>query len=139
MTQEFYKKQFDEAVKRMRLLGLDLQTVDAFKKGKVWQSEYIGLLYELDEEAQKAVKKVTDNGGLVYHVVKTTCDFGDGCPQNHYSVLYVSKYEEEWEADVEDMKQGYVYTYVYNSTIPEFSEYGSIFVESSCGGLVRKG
>ena len=33
------EERFDEAIERMKLLKLDKQCIEAFKKGKVWESE----------------------------------------------------------------------------------------------------
>ena len=61
-------------------------------------------------------------------------DFGE-C----YSILYVSSDINEWEQDKEDIKEGRVFAYVYNKDFDWCSEFGSIVVKPSIGGLVRLG
>ena len=54
-----------------------------------------------------------------------------------FSMLFVSKYEEEWDIDNADLKDNYVFAMVENLTDPWCSDMGSIKVESMFGGLVR--
>ena len=53
--------------------------------------------------------------------------------------MYRDDYDEEWEMDNEDIKEGYVLAYVWNTTVDYFSEFGSIAVQGRFGGLVRIG
>ena len=55
------KERFDEAIKRMKLLKLDKQCIEAFTKGKVWESEGFGALYEVNDEEQKIINKFEAN------------------------------------------------------------------------------
>lgn len=52
------------------------------------------------------------------------------------SLLFVSRYEEEWEDDRRELKEGYPYAYVWNRE-EEFGEIGSIQIKMEQGGLVR--
>ena len=54
-----------------------------------------------------------------------------------YSYLYVSKYKEEWEMDVNDLGEGYPVVYVENLEDPECSEFGSIRIFPNGDGLIR--
>ena len=130
------KERFGEAIKRMKLLKLDKQCIEAFTKGKVWESEGFGALYEVNEEEQKIINKFEANHKdcLVYHMIHNFYEFGE-C----YSILYVSSDKEEWEDDKANIKEGYVFAYVKNIDTPCFSEFGSIAVKPSIGGLVRLG
>lgn len=128
----------EEAVKRMKYLGLSEGCINAFKQGKVWLSEYFGTLYEADENLQKMIDDFQkESGCLVYHVVRSICTLGVDIEMKMDSFLYVSPHTEEWDMEHDDMKSGIVFAYVYNYTIPEFSESGSICVEPQIGGLVR--
>lgn len=128
----------EEAIKRMKYLGLSEGCIDAFKQGKVWLSEYFGTLYEADENLQKMIDDFQkESGCLVYHVVRSICALGVDIEMKMDSFLYVSPYTEEWDMEHDDMKSGMLFAYVYNHTIPEYSESGSICVEPQIGGLVR--
>ena len=128
------KEIFDEAIERMKLLKLDTPCIEAFTKGKVWESEGFGALYELTDEEQNIVDKFQKEheGCYVYHVIHNVFPFGE-C----YSMLYVSSDVDEWQRDKEDIKDGYVFAYVENIDDPWCSEFGSIAIRPQFGGLMR--
>ena len=130
------EERFKEAIERMKLLKLDKQCIEAFTKGKVWESEGFGALYELNEKEQMIVDKFEAHHKdcLVYHMIHNVYEFGE-C----YSILYVSSDKEEWEDDKANIKAGYVFAYVENIDNDWCSEFGSIAVSPSFGGLVRIG
>lgn len=130
----FEEKQYQEALTRMVLLKLSSKCINAFKQGKIWLSEGIGALYELNDNEKEIVEKFYYNNPncLVYHVIHNKFDFGE-C----YTILFVSNYEEEWERDRNDIKQGYVFTYVKNVDYDDCSEFGTVYVKPNIGGLVR--
>ena len=128
------EERFIEAIERMKMLKLDKPCIEAFTKGKIWESEGYGALYEINEEEQKIVDKFQKKHPccLVYHMIHNVYEFGE-C----YSMLYVSSDIDEWPQDKEDVKDGYVFAYVYNKDCEWCSEFGSIAVRPSFGGLVR--
>lgn len=130
------EERFIEAIERMKMLKLDKGCIEAFTKGKVWESEGYGALYQLRDEEQMIVDKfeASHENCLVYHMIHNVYEFGE-C----YSILYVSPDKEEWENDKADIKEGYVFAYVENVDDPWCSEFGSIAIRPSFGGLVRLG
>ena len=128
------KERFDEAIERMKLLKLDTQCIEAFTKGKVWESEGIGALYEVNEEEQFIIDKFEAHHEdcLVYHMIHNVYEFGV-C----YSILYESPDKEEWQQDKDDIKDGYVFAYVENIDDDFCSEFGSIAIKPQFGGLMR--
>ena len=131
------KEQENEILERMKLLKLDKSCIDALLKNhKIWESEGFGALYEINEEEQKIVDKFKQKHPdcYVYHMIHNKFEFGE-C----YSILYVSSDINEWEQDKEDIKEGYVFAYVYNKDYEWCSEFGSIPIKSQFGGLVRIG
>lgn len=130
-----YDKQVKEALNRMVTLQLSRQCINAFKEGKVWESEGYGALYELNAEEQKLVDDFqASTGHLVYHMIHNVFEFGE-C----YTMLYVSKYLTEWNEDRNDLEDGYALCYVKNVTDDFCSEYGTVAIRPSFGGLVRIG
>ncbi|MDE7204513.1 MAG: hypothetical protein K2O91_22040 [Lachnospiraceae bacterium] len=156
-------KMVDEAVKRMSILGLfDLaragreSIIQMFKEeGKVFVSKpgmgnRVGVLHPLNVAEQKLVDEFeAQYGALVYHVIRNCYDFGV-C----YSFLYVSKDEDDWNMDrndIQDMKNGFgagnPMAYVINvGYVPESAtelsgdgEFKQIMVLNGSGGIVRKG
>lgn len=128
--------QIKEALERMEMLGLSSQCISAFKKGKVWESEGMGALYEVNEREQGFIDKFQKDhkGCLVYHMIHNFFEFGEV-----YSMFYVSNDIEEWEQDRLDIKEGYPFVYAYNVDEPMFSDFGGIAVQKSIGGLKRIG
>ena len=125
------KKQ--EAIDRMKALGIFSQTIKQFKGGQVSYSEPTGANYWISEEQEKIIKQFeAEHDALVYFVIRSYTEFG-----KLDALLYVSDYEEEWEMDNEDIKDGYVIAYVWNKSDEWCSEMGSIVVQERFGGLVR--
>lgn len=128
------EERFIEAIERMKLLKLDDSCIEAFVKGKVWESEGYGALYEVNQKEQELIDNFEKNhpNCLVYHMIHNVFEFGE-C----YSMLYVSGDKEEWEQDKEDIKDGYTFAWVENVDLDWCSEFGSIAIKPSFGGLIR--
>lgn len=126
----------NECLERMKILNLSYKCIQAFKGGKVWESESIGALYELNEEEQKIVNDFEEEhkGYKVYHLIHNITDFGE-----LYNIFYVGTDKEEWETDKEDLREDYAFVYVYNKTDNWCSEFGSIAIRKNIGGLIRIG
>lgn len=132
-------EQIAEAIDRLTTIRKLYNTVPDilrdFKEGVVHKSEYTGLLYWTHDDPKcqqeiEAFEKKT--GSVVYHVVRTQLEFGL-CD----SFLFVSKYKEEWGRDREALTEGYPFVYVANYDDPWCSEFGSIGIKGSLGGLKR--
>ena len=130
------EKKKQEAINRMKALGIFAETIKQFKGGQISYSEPpLGANYWLNEEQEKIVKDFEEeHNALVYFAVRSYTEFG-----KLDAFLYVSDYEEEWEMDIEDIYDGYALAYVYNYDDPYCSEIGSIAVKGRFGGLVRIG
>lgn len=132
------KKQ--EAISRMKILGIFSPCINAFKnKNEVQLSEPTGGLYEFSsnkELTEKVREFEKENNALVYHIIHTYANF-DGEPMEMYNFLYVSDYSEEYEMDNLDIQDGYALVYIWNKTIEDFSEFGSIGIKVKFGGLIR--
>ena len=128
------EERFIEAIERMKLLKLDSHCIEAFVKGKVWESEGYGALYEVNQKEQELIDNFEKNhpNCLVYHMIHNIFEFGE-C----YSMLYVSSDKEEWQRDKEDIKDGYTFAWVENVDLDWCSEFGSIAIKPSFGGLIR--
>lgn len=127
-------KQKQEALERMKMLKLHHNVIKEFEKdGIVNLSESGGFLYWLNGDEQTIVDEFeTEYDALVYHVIHDFTEFGE-----LYSLLYVSKDEDEWKYDREDIENGIAIAYVKNTTEENFSEFGSIGIRPNIGGLVR--
>lgn len=126
-----------EAVKRMKALGIFPQTVRQFEKqGLVSVSEPpFGAFYWVDDEDRKHIREFEERyDALVYVVVRAWHrELG-----KMDAYLYVSDSEDEWEWDMEDLKNGCPLAYCFVHDAPQFSEIGSIGIEvTSAAGLKR--
>lgn len=124
-----------EAVKRMEAMKIFTPAIKQFKKdGRVMVSEPpLGGLYWVEDELESLIKKFEEeNNALVYLVVRAFTNFG-----KMDSLLFVGDYEEEWEVENEDIKDGIVFSYTINYDMPDFSEMGSIGYRSIGGGIIR--
>lgn len=129
------KKQ--EAIKRMEVLDVYSEAIRQFEEeGLINCSEPpFGANYWLNDEQKKVVREFQEEyNALVYFAVTTYTEFG-----KLDAFLYVSDYPDEWASDNRDLKDGYLYAYVYNHDCPEYSEIGLIKVQPRFGGLVRIG
>ena len=98
-----------EAVKRMKMLKLDKSVIkEFFQDGTVFYSErqnsiFQAVLYYVsnDEQLARKVKDFEEEyNALVYHVQLTHTAYG-----KMYSFLYVSKSQDEWALDIEDLEK----------------------------------
>ena len=134
ITREMKK---EEAIKRMKKLNIIDDAVRQFKNEDivmVSEPPFGGLYWLNDEEKEMVRKFEEENDALVYIVVRAFTNFG-----KMDSLLYVSDYEEEWEMDNEDLKDGYAMSYTINHDMPDCSEFGSIAICSAGGGILRIG
>ena len=138
LTAEQLTAMKEEAVNRMKILGLNGRCIQAFKakKQSVWEScGALGGLYEADDKLKNMIKDVeTEHNIMVYFVLENMV-----YDMKVYSMLCVTPYTEEWKMEREDIKDGYVFSYALNETQPEFSEFGSVVVKQIFGSLKRVG
>ena len=132
------EKKKEEAIKRMKVLGLFKPCIKAFEKYDELQlTEPTGGLYEFsdNEELNAKIKEFEEEyNALVYHVILTYTQFGE-----LYNFLYVSDYPEEYEFEMEELEDGYAIAYVWNKTDDWMSELGGIAVTERFGGIIRVG
>ena len=122
------EEQKTEAIVRMKMLGISKITIELFKKENVVMATEspLGMPSELTDEDLIRIRDFeTENGALVYAVISNYTNIGA-----MDSYLFVSKYQDEWETDREDIahSEDGVLAYVYNHDEPAFSEFGTIGV-----------
>lgn len=131
--------QKEVALSAMKSLDIYAPYIKKFEKdGTVTLFERFGGYYIDEYNEPELLKKIRDfeaeTGSLVYAVTHEIFPFGE-C----YSFLIISKYEEEWSMTLEEVKDGYVFSYVWNKTDDYCSEFGTIAVRSFGGGIARVG
>ena len=124
-----------EAIKRMKEWGIFPQTIKQFEQGKLSESQPpFGACFWVEGEQLERVREFEkEHNALVYFIIHSYTTIGE-----MESYLYVSDYEEEWEMDHEDIKNGQQLCYVYNHDAPECSEFGLIGIKRTpAAGLAR--
>lgn len=129
MNREMMK---EEAVKRMEKLNILPEVITGFREGIVYESNQ-GFLIQLNDEQKEMVKAFEEkNGALVYLVCHEYTNIGE-----LYDFLYISKYQEEWDADMTDLEANMPFAYVVNKSMPDCSEFGSIGILTIGGTIGR--
>lgn len=135
------EKQKEEALKRMKMLSLMSNVIKDFEKnGKVYYSErqnamFNAILYWVDNEPKftKIIQeKEKKNNILIYHCQLTHTQFGD-----LLSLLFVSDDEDNWEDERQELRNGIAYCYVANLDCEYDSDWGTIGIKPSMGGVLR--
>ena len=131
--------QKEVALSAMKSLDILPAYINKFKKdGTITLFERFGGYYIDEYNEPELLKKIKDfeaeTGSIVYAVTHEMFGFGE-C----YSFLIISKYEEEWEYTLEDVKEGYAFSYVWNKTDEWCSEFGTVTIQSLGGGIRRVG
>lgn len=136
MQNTLHEKQKVEAISRLKLMGVREDVRRKFEKdGTVMlcnNEEY----RPVDEETAEAIRQFErEHDATVFLAVRWFTMFG-----TLDALLFVGKYDEEWEMEREDIKAGYAMSYCINRNYPECSEMGSIcFRITRDGGIVREG
>ena len=131
--------QKEVALSAMKSLDIYKPYIKKFEKdGTITLFERFGGYYIDEDNEPELLKKIrefeAETGSLVYAVTHEMFPFGE-C----YSFLIVSKYDEEWDVTLEEIKDGYAFSYVWNKTDDYCSEFGTIAVRSFGGGIARVG
>ena len=131
------EKMKEEALKRMKKWDLHENVIREFKdEDKLNKSERSfapGILYYLNEEETAMIKEwEAIYGGLVYHVIHDYTNIGE-----LYTLLFVSKYENEWEYDNRDIYAEEPLLYVINKDDNFNSECGHCIIKPANGGVER--
>jgi len=131
-------KQKEKAIELIYELNLHKDYIIAFKHDDTVTmfERYIGFwAYQYPELMQKIKEIENRYKVLVYAVTHEYTDMGE-----MYSFLIVSNYKSEWKYCLEKgihPHEYIAYAYVWNKDVEEFSEFGSIGIKKSFGGITR--
>lgn len=129
------EKKKEEAIARLKLMGIYPTVITEFEEGKLNRSEPpIGGLYWIEGEELEKIKSFEEEyNALVYLVIRSYTEIG-----TMDSYLYVSDYEEEWDIDRGELEEGFPVVYVNNLDYPDCSEFGEIEIAQTIGaGFIR--
>lgn len=138
MVEDIKSLQKEEAIKRLELLNLHPNVLKDFKAGRITVSETMGrgfngmLFWASDKDMEYIKEFEKEHDAIVYHAIRVNTSFGE-----LLALLYVSKYTDEWDLDIADLKSGCPISYVINKDDSILSEFGSIGIRRVNGGLTR--
>lgn len=126
----------EKAIELMKQLDIYKPYIKGFKEENlVCVFENFGGFYTYQEpELEKKLRELEEKYEItIYAVTHELTHFGE-----LYSFLFVNKYKSEWKDLVEsNNKNHYVFSYVWNKTYEDDSEFGTIEVYSFGGGIKR--
>ena len=137
------KEKKDVAVKYLDILVnngvLDYVKRDFVKDDTIYYSEN-GILFYLDERNNHIpgmvldkIKELQNAGVVVFHATHEVTDFGE-----LYDLWCVTDEDVDYENDsIERFKDGLIFSYVVNITVPWYSEFGTIGYRTLFGGCQR--
>lgn len=136
MSEALCEKQKAEAISRLKLMGINENVRRQFEESGTVMLCVSGRFRPLTEEEQAEARQFERaHDATIFLAVRWFTMFG-----TLDALLFVGKYDEEWEMEQEDIKAGYAMSYCINYDYPECSEMGSIcFRITRDGGIVREG
>ncbi len=124
----------EEAIRRMGWWKLHPNVVRDFKKGVLNVSEHMGALYWLEDDDKKLVDDwAKKTGNLPYHLIRSYFD-----DMELLTILFVEPDKSEWALNKDDSVYFTQFAYSINKTEPAFSEYGSVGLRPTFGGVIRR-
>ncbi len=125
----------EEAIRRLKMLRVHPNVIrDFVEENKLNYSEN-GILFWVDnnrEWADRVSKWQEKSECMVYHVIYNRTKSGE-----FLTLLFVSKYEEDWEIETKGLKEGFPEAYVINLDDDFCSEMGTVGIAMRYGGVVR--
>ena len=119
----------EEALKRMKSLGLSPEVINDFIEGTINMSIKGFNVPIFDFLIKELILRTNLKNPYIYYLIEDDSDM--------ISVLYVSDYIDDWELENKYIEKNIVYPYVINRLESSFSEVGAIEVKNINGCLIR--
>lgn len=136
-------EKIEKAVQWMRKLGMMSPCIEAFKNGKLWQSEgagiFSGILYAAEPDIVAMAHKIEEEQDVVvWHAIKGHYNLG-GEHVKMVSYLLVGNQDVADDISLEEYPnhQYVCFSYVQNKSWEYGSEYGDVTIMPMNGGLRR--
>lgn len=130
----------EEAVKCLCLILRDNDALFAFAgNGEVPYFDEKGLMQDIPEKIAAEIKGVEEKKGCKIYAVLKTIFNQQTDPMETYSFLCISDYTEDLPYAISSVspRVHQIYAYVFNKSIPGWSEFGHVIVQSDGFRLVR--
>ena len=129
-------KMKEEAKRRMTMLGMSQQAIQEFtENGRISITGEPACCGYVEGEDLDRIFDVEKEYGILAYAMIHDQDSNIGTTDSY---LFVSSYDENWEAERDDLQNGTAWAYVYNRTIPQYSELGTIGVGKMPGGVLAR-
>lgn len=130
------EKQKAQASVWLKLMGVRKDVCKRFEESGAVMLCNAGRYSPVGEELSGEIRRFEqEHDSTVFLVVRMFTAYGD-----LDALLFVGKYEEEWEMEREDIRGGYAMSYTINRDYPDCSEMGSVFFRTTKdGGIIREG
>lgn len=128
----------EKAIECLKELGIYKPYIQGFQKNN-WVcnfERFAGFWAFQDEELKNKIAELEEKYNFtVYAITHERFEFGE-C----YSFLIIPEDNEDWEYVLEKVAKGYyAFTYVWNKSYEQDSEFGTIGIQSFVGGIRRVG
>lgn len=132
-SKEFRKAMKSEAIKRMKILEIRADIINAYEDGDKLLCVKEGRVIDVPLDILNKIKAwEKEYGNLAYYVI-----FSELWDYRVYNALSVSCYIEDWKYERSLVDNGWAMAYTINVTKPEYSESGSIRLFNQSGLLQR--
>lgn len=129
-------RQRAEAIKRMKLLKLRKEVIEAFQADgsvRLCTRPYGKFLTLTEAEAKEVKAFEQSHDALVFFVTRAVTLFG-----TLDAYFFVGNNPSAWAYEREGYNEGYGYAYVFNRNNPDCSEFGDIFFSLTKNhGIIR--
>lgn len=133
-------EQMNEAVNRMKRLKFSEKCIQEFLKGNILVSDSLGFMAKPNTELQNKINDFQlESGSIVYHVTHGLYVIYGSAVYEMFDFFIVSQDSDSILYERKVMDQDLIQAYVYNKTVPEYSEYGLIKVKKKNEILYRVG
>ncbi len=136
VSEEMAEQQKAKAIEYLRVLGIYKPYIQGFKQSnKVCFFEQFGGFWVYQEpEIEKKMREIEqEHGCKVYAITHNKIGSDD-----MWSFLIVTGHPEEWDnLLVRDENAFYAFSYTWNKTFEDCSEFGDVYIQSFGGGIRR--
>ena len=112
-------RQKEEAIARMKLLGLPGNVIDAFSTGQICHLKINGDQYEIlkDEEIRQKVTALESQNQATVFLVATI--FVEWLSQDKDVLVFVDSNDKQWESDRKKISEGYTWVHALSDSEEE--------------------
>ena len=133
-------KMKQEAIKRLCVMGVSKREAEAIiynhkTKLAVDREIFKGVGESIQEMFKRSVAVKICEFEKKYNCLPYSVYIQDSWAGTLVNILYVSSYEEDWDGERESLEEARPIAYCINLTVPDYSEFGTMYVEKYKNGF----